>query len=202
MTFTMAGPMKTRPFFAPGPGMTNEKVVDLAPQMRDHSPIVLRRSDRSCEKGWDGNMKRLTWCLLTTGMLLGGCAAPGVRGTSLGDKPVLAASLGDRPLFAVVTDGSPGSYGVRDFLFVTATYDGQIIDRQSGKVMEFHATSGGKTLRLGERHYDLAEGRLFLVSVATDPFRVQQLEASDEDLQHPATADERITTFFQGAKAQ
>jgi hypothetical protein len=110
-----------------------------------------------------------------------------------------AGYLGDKPLFCVVTDGSVRSSSVRNFMLAVATYDGQIMDPKSGKIIEFRATSGGKTLRLGQRHYDLAEGCLFLVSVTSDPFRVEQLEVSAEELRHPTAANERITTFFQGS---
>jgi hypothetical protein len=118
----------------------------------------------------------------------------------LGDKPVYTAYLGDRPLFAIVTDGSTGPYGVRNTVLIGATYYGQIMDPKSGKTIEFRSTSNGKTLRLGGRRYHVAEGRLFLVSIKTDPLRVKQLEVSEEELQSLTTTDERITVFFQGSE--
>jgi hypothetical protein len=144
------------------------------------------------------NMKKATWCLLATLMLWAGCAVgPRLQGTSLGDKPVYTAYLGDRPLFAIVTDGATGSYGVKNTILIGATYSGQIVDRKSGKTIEFRSASGGRTLRLDGRHYDFVDGRLLLVSVKTDPLRVKQLEVSEEELQSLTTTDERITAFFQ-----
>ncbi len=145
-------------------------------------------------------MNKMAWCGLAVLMLMAGCAGtPGVETTSLGDRPVLIARLAEKPLFVIVTDGAPGphGFGVRNFAFIAATYDGQVRDPKSGKTLELRATSGGKTLRLGGRHYDLAEGRLFLVSVTTDPFRVQQFNVPEEELRRPTMADERIATFFQ-----
>lgn len=146
-------------------------------------------------------MNKTTWCLLAALMLSTGCAVgPGVKGTSWGDKPVCTAYLGAKPLFAVVTDGSLGQYGVRNFAFVVATYDGQIVAPKSGTTTEFRSTSAGKTLRLDGRHYRFANGRLFLVSVKSGPFRVKQLEVSEEELQSLTATNERITAFFQGSE--
>ncbi len=145
-------------------------------------------------------MKKATWCLLAALMLSAGCVvAPGIRGTSLDNKPVYTAYLKDKPLFALVTDGSSGSYGVSNAPFFGATYKGRIKNPKSGKTMEFRGTSGGKTLRLDGHSYDLAEGRLFLVSIKSDPFQVKQLQVSEEELQQPTMTDERIATFFQGS---
>lgn len=147
-------------------------------------------------------MKKATWCLLATLTLAAGCAVgPRLEPTSLGDKPAFTAYLGDKPLFAIVTDGSTGphGYGVINTAFVVATYDGQITDPRGGKTVEFRSTSGGRNLRLGDRHYDFAEGRLFLVSVRTDPFRVRQLDVSEDELGCLTMKDERIAAFFRGS---
>jgi hypothetical protein len=147
-------------------------------------------------------MNKTTWCVLTTLMLLTGCAAgPRPQTAQFGDKQVYTAYLGEKPLFSIVTDGSSGRHGVTNTIFIGATYKGQIIDPKSGKTMEFRATSNGKMLDLGGQRYNLAEGQLFLVSVRTDPFSVKQLKVSEEDrLRCLATADERIATFFQGSQ--
>jgi len=146
-------------------------------------------------------MNKTTWCLLAALMLSAGCAVgPGVKGTSLGDKRVCTAYLGAKPLFAIVTDGSLGQYGVRNFAFIVATYEGQITDPKSGATTEFRSTSGGKTLRLDGRHYEFTDGRVFLVSVKGDPFHVKQLEVSEEELQSLTATDERISAFFQGSE--
>ena len=115
-------------------------------------------------------MNKTTWCVLTALMLLTGCAAgPRLQGTSWGDKRAYTAYLGAKPLFAVVTDGSPGSYGVRNTILIGTTYSGQIMDPKRSKTLEFRSTSAGKTLRLDGRHYEFADGRLFLVSVKSGP---------------------------------
>ena len=145
-------------------------------------------------------MKKATGCLLTTLMLSAGCAVgPQIQGTSLGEKTVYTAYLEDRPLFALVTDSPSGGYGVSNAMFICATYRGEIKDNNTGnRAIEYRSSSGGRNLRLGERHYDFTEGRLFLVSVKSAPVRVQQLHVSEEELRHPTTTDERIATFFQG----
>jgi hypothetical protein len=144
-------------------------------------------------------MKKATWCWLAVLMLLAGCMVGArLQVASLGDKPIYRAELEEKPFFTIVTDGSMHRHVVRNAVLVGATYEGQIFDPQSRETIEFHSTSGGRTLRLGGRHYQLAEGRLFLVSVKGDPFRVTQFNVSEEELRHPPMTDERIAAFFQG----
>ncbi len=145
-------------------------------------------------------MKKAIWCWLVTLTFLAGCKVGSrLQVASLDDKPVYLAYLEEKPFFTIVTDGSTHRHVVRNTVLIGALYEGQIFDPKSRKTIEFRSTSGGRTLRLGGRHYELAEGRLFLVSVKGDPFRVQQLNVSEEELRRPPMTDERITTFFQGS---
>lgn len=145
-------------------------------------------------------MKKATWCWLVTLMLSAGCTVDSrLQVVSLNDKPVYRAYLEEEPFFTIVTDGSTHRHVVRNTVLIGALYEGQIVDPKSRQTIEFRSTSGGRALRLGGRHYELAEGRLFLVSVKGDPFRVRQLNVSEEELQHPPMTDERIAAFFQGS---
>jgi hypothetical protein len=144
-------------------------------------------------------MKKATWCWLAVLVFSAGCAVgPRLERSASDDRPVYTAYLKDKPLFAVVADSPSGSYGVTNAMFINATYLGEIRDNNTGtRVIEYRSSSGGRNLRLGERHYDFTEGRLFLVSVKSDPIRVQQLSVPEEELRHPTMTDERIATFFQ-----
>jgi hypothetical protein len=147
-------------------------------------------------------MNKTTWCWLATLTLLAGCAVgPRPQTAQFGDKQGYTAYWGEKPLFSILTDGDTRMGGVKNTAFIGATYDGQIIDPKSSKTMEFrHSTSNAKILRLGGHRYNFAEGRLFLVSVKSDPFRVKQLKVSEEDeLRCLTMIDERITTFFKGS---
>jgi len=151
-------------------------------------------------KGWIRIMKRITLCLLLSLVLLAGCAispavSPRIQYVRLNGKEGCLASQDKRPHFAIVTDGSIRG-GITVIAHLSVTYRGQIKDPDNSKSVTFCAE--GRNIDFGEQRYDLKEGHLFLVTVKSEPFRVEQFKVSEADkISSLVASDNHMKSFFE-----
>ncbi len=140
-------------------------------------------------------MKRQSFVVLFTLMLLSGCASlPSISCTPLSIREVYLTSLAKNPHFAIITDGAmhgsaynTSSRGVK--------YKGYIRASDNGTSIDYYAK--GNNLYIDEHVYNLGDGRLILVSTRNDPFLIRQFKVSeDKKIQSLIVPDEYVCMFL------
>ena len=146
-------------------------------------------------------MKNTIMDIMLALMLLSGCSispspaiSPKIQTLKVGDNEGCFAFHGSKPRFAIVTDGSINGR-CTCIAHLDVTYEGKINASGLSKEVAFHAK--GNNIDIGNQHYNLKEGSLFLVTVERDPFEIRQFKISEhEKISGLIAADERMADFF------